>query len=91
MNFIDPQLYLYLSEVGFISEMYVVSWFTNFYSREFPIESVLKIFDCMMLAEECFEILFAGAIMLELKETFQIKDNDGIMGCLRNLANNVNV
>ena len=39
---------------------------------------------------EYFEIFFAAAIMLELRETFEIKESDGIMGCLKNIANNIN-
>lgn len=68
-----------------------MSWFTNFFSREFPIEGAIKIYDYLLIVEENFEILLAGAIMLELKGTFQIKDSEGILGCLKNLANNVSL
>ena len=69
--------------------MYVISWFSNFFSREFPIEYCIKIYDHLMFTEY-FEIFFAAAIMLELRETFEIKESDGIMGCLKNIANNIN-
>ena len=78
-----------MNKVDFQAEVYVISWFSNFFSREFPIEYCIKIYDHLMFTEY-FEIFFAAAIMLELRETFEIKESDGIMGCLKNIANNIN-
>lgn len=62
-----------------------MSWFSTFYSREFSIESVLKIYDYLLISDESFEIVFACLIMLDLKSTFEIKDSEGMLGCLKNL------
>jgi TBC domain-containing protein kinase-like protein len=45
----------------------------------------LKIYDYLLISDESFEIVFACLIMLDLKSTFEIKDSEGMLGCLKNL------
>ena len=65
--------------------MYVVSWFTNFFSMDFEIIQVIKIWDCLLLSDDLFEVFFAASIMCELRETLLLKDSNGIMSCIKNL------
>jgi hypothetical protein len=65
--------------------MYVVSWFTNFFSMDFEVGTVIKIWDYLLLSDEYFEVFLALAIMQELRETLLLKDSNGIMGCMKNL------
>lgn len=66
-------------------EMYVVSWFTNFFAMDFEVNQVIRIWDYLFLSEENFEVFFAVAIMCELRETLLLKDSSGILSCIKNL------
>lgn len=65
--------------------MYVVSWFTNFFAMDFEVNSVIRIWDYLLLQEDNFEVFFAVAIMWDLRETLLLKDSSGIMSCIKNL------
>ena len=65
--------------------MYVVSWFTNFFSMDFEIPVVFKIWDMLFLSDDLFEVYFAASLMCELRETLLLKDSNGIMSCIKNL------
>jgi hypothetical protein len=43
--------------------MYVVSWFTNFFAMDFEVNTVIKIWDHMLLSDEYFEVFLAVAIL----------------------------
>lgn len=45
----------------------------------------MKIYDYILISDESFEIILASQIMLELKSTFEIKDSEGMLNCLKNL------
>jgi hypothetical protein len=85
LTFQDPAFVAHLESVGFMPEMYVVSWFTNFFAMDFDVGSVIRIWDYLFLSEENFEIFFAVALMCELRETLLLKDSSGTMGCIKNL------
>jgi hypothetical protein len=70
--------------------MYVVSWFTNFFSMDFEMREVVKIWDNLLLAGELFEVYFAVALMCEMKETLMLKDTNGIMNSIKNLTSTLN-
>ena len=65
--------------------MYVVSWFTNFFSMDFERPVVFKIWDMLFLSDDLFEVYFAASLMCELRETLLLKDSNGIMSCIKNL------
>ncbi|CAD8180656.1 unnamed protein product [Paramecium pentaurelia] len=89
LQYFDPGLSNHLKETDFKCETHIVSWFSTFYAREFNLENVMKIYDYFLISDESFEILLACQIMLELKSTFEIKDSEGMLSCLKNLQNNI--
>ncbi|CAD8083220.1 unnamed protein product [Paramecium sonneborni] len=89
LRYFDPGLSNYLKEADFRCETHIVPWFSTFYAREFEMENVMKIYDYILISDESFEIILASQIMLELKSTFEIKDSEGMLNCLKNLQNNI--
>ena len=90
LTFLDPQLYNYLEQSGFQSDMYVISWFTNFFAMDFELPLVVRIWDCLLMSDDLFEVFFAAALMCELRETLLLKDSNGIMSCIKNLQGIIN-
>ncbi|CAD8085690.1 unnamed protein product [Paramecium sonneborni] len=89
LQYFDPGLSNHLKENDFKCETHIIQWFSIFYAREFSLENVLKIYDYILISDESFEILLASQIMLELKSTFEIKDNQGMLDCLKNIQSNI--
>ncbi|KRX08311.1 Rab-GTPase-TBC domain [Pseudocohnilembus persalinus] len=78
----DPELFTYLNDIGFMPEMYTISWFLTLFSMVFEVEIVQKIWD-YILCNQDFTICFAVSLILELKDTILLQDQNDLMSFIK--------
>lgn len=83
----DPQLALHLEDLEWSPELYAPSWFLTLYSRQLPLDLVLRLWDMIITVDDPAFTFFIGLCLIRrTKSSLLLCEQDTIPEILNNMT-----
>jgi TBC domain-containing protein kinase-like protein len=70
----DPALATHLANIGFIPELYAISWFLTCFAHVFPLDKLVRLWDVLLRHDSRMPLCIGAAILLTQRTTLLASD-----------------